>query len=112
MTDFDSEITRALASQRDEIVKSPITTSADAIRQEIGWKVREVVAKQITSWIEAEVIPEVQVQLVQRRAEIIAHISGCVAEAAKLAGEGIKKKAEENISKSWQFSKLTEALFG
>lgn len=111
MSDLDKEIISAITAQKTEIVAGLVKASADAVRQEIGWKIREAVAKEIGSWIEEECLPEVRKQILAKRAELIQHLSDGISESFKVAAAELTKKCTENMARGYHMDQLVKALF-
>jgi hypothetical protein len=110
--DFDSEIARALSEQRGQIVQNIVAGAVNSIQGEIGWKVKEAVAKEVGEWIEKEVLPEVRQQLVARRAEVILQVVAGIEAAFKVGADALAKIAAERLGSSWNVQQLSKALFG
>lgn len=112
MSDLDQEIMAAVSAQKTEIVAGLIKATADAVRQEIGWKIREAVANEIGKWIESECLPEVAKQLAEKRVEIIQQMHTAITECFKLAGEAAIKKCTDNLARGYHMDQLVKGMFG
>lgn len=109
---LDAEITKALKSRKDEIVKGLVEGAIASMQRDLGWKVAHATETHIDKFMKDDVLPEVQRRMEARKVEIIEAMLNGIDTALEQAGKQLVATAAKNLSQSWNLKKLTDAMFG
>lgn len=111
-TDLNQQIEQALQERKGEIIKGLVEGAITTLNRDLGWQVKHAASEVIDKFIKDEVLPKVQEELEQRKAEIIVSIVGGIEGALQAAVTQMQASAAKNLAQSWNMKKLTEAMFG
>ena len=110
--DLDSEISRALLSRKDEIVKGLVESAISQLSGSLGYRAGNLAVEMVDKFMKEDVMPEVQKHLEAHKAQVIARLLGGIDEALDSAGKRLVETAAKNLGSSWNMKKVVEGMFG
>lgn len=103
------EMLRDLKPQiKEQVTKNVMETVANGL----SWSVKEKINEMTDEIMKEEILPEVRIQLMEKKPEIVHGIVTAV--GAGLEGFGVKvaERCASQLAKKHSFEKLVNALFG
>lgn len=109
---LDVEVTKALASHKDAIIKGMVEGAISSMKGKLGWRAEALAEEAVGKFMKDEVLPAVQAHLEAHKADVVAALVGGIDAALRASGVKLMETAAKNLTQSWNMKKVVEGIFG
>lgn len=106
------DLTALIEEMKPAIVAQLKDSAASAVCQSLEWQIRDAVQSSAAAFIKDEILPAVQTELMDRRADIIAAIVASVNDIGLKIGNVMQDRAIKALSNDYKAGKFFSDLFG
>lgn len=109
---IDSQfLIQSLADNREAIKAHVKKVILDGISKQFQWELPQVVTKEVSKFMEEEIVPEIRKQLIADKDLIVEAATKAVQGIAIEVGTSLQKLAAEQLSNSYKVREIGKALF-
>lgn len=101
----------ALKENAESIKRHVREQIMNGITRQFQWELPEVIKKQVSKFMEEEIAPEIQKQLINDKAIIVDAATVAVQGIALEVAKGLQKAVADQMAHAWGRSKIAKALF-
>lgn len=107
---FEAEIKEILESKKDELTADVIKGLKEKITNSIVWKAEDVLQKEVTDFVTAEIMPAVRKELLENKEALTSLFVSTAKDIAVSISISISKKISESLKDSWKVKNMLENL--
>jgi hypothetical protein len=108
---LENSIAEIILANKELIKESAMRTLNTAVADNLSWNIRDMMKSAVDDFITTEIMPEIKTLLTQNKQVFLDQLIAAVSEIGTELAKHMVEKAVKNMSNSWEFEKVTKALF-
>lgn len=109
---MDSQFfTDILEQNKDAVKKQVIDTMMQSIQRQFQWELPESIKKEVSAFIDAEVLPAVRAELIANKATFVEAATELARTAPLEIAKAMQASAAKNLTQSWTLRNVVGELF-
>lgn len=109
---MDANLTSIMEEMKPQIVAQLKESASKAVASSLEWQIRSAVESACANYINDVILPEVQAELMAKRADIIASVVANVLNVGEEIGKSLHQRLIKNLSQDYKAGKFFSDLFG
>lgn len=105
------DIAKIIEERKDELVSAALARLKEKVVAEIDWSSNESIRSTVKTWLDTNIVPEINKMLDDEKEGILAGLRANIASVGAEIGLGLLKQAQENMAESWKRRSALKALF-
>lgn len=107
----DKFYTEVLESNKSAVRKAVTDAMMDGIKRKFEWELPATVNKEVSRFVEEEIVPAIRADLLAQKDEIISAATAMIKGVPEEIAKAMQERLAVSLKDSWKLRKVTEALF-